>query len=128
MKSLDLAKYVINVCIDKKRPLSNLQLNKVLFILNRKHIEYFNSKLIDDEFEVTENGIIYRPVFKEYCIFGANPITIKQKTDFIPKSDDWNFYENQISLISVMQPWELTSRCKEILDNKTYKVDFWNPN
>lgn len=126
MKSLDLAKYVINKTIDLKRPLSNLQLNKVLFILNRKHIEYFNETLIDDEFEVTENGIIYRDVFREFCIFGANPITIKQKTDFIPKQDSWNFYENQISFISVMQPWELTSRCQEILDNRTYKKDFWN--
>ncbi|MGP1561628.1 MAG: Panacea domain-containing protein [Helicobacteraceae bacterium] len=78
MKAINLAKYVINYSIKMSYPVSNLQLQKILYFLNLFFCKKYGDFLIDDNFEAWKYGPVISEVYQEYSIYGGNAITIRQ--------------------------------------------------
>ena len=74
MNALDVAKYVINYALENNSPISNLQLQKILYFLDG---EYFSKKgefLLDDEFAAYPLGPVHQRVYQIYKGYGASKI------------------------------------------------------
>ncbi len=72
--ALDIARYVINYCNKKQKPISNLKLQKILYFL---WIDYFKATqeyLFDNEIYAWKFGPVVPDVYYEFCAYGGVPI------------------------------------------------------
>lgn len=72
--ALDIAKYVINYCNEKQKPISNLKLQKILYFL---WIDYFKATqqyLFSNEIYAWKFGPVVPDVYYEFCAYGGIPI------------------------------------------------------
>ena len=78
--AVDIAKYIINKCTIEQCPISNLQLQKILYCIQRDFLQ--NDMLaFDDDFEAWPFGPVIPEVYYRYCGFGALGICIKYDVD-----------------------------------------------
>ncbi|MBQ9292077.1 MAG: DUF4065 domain-containing protein [Campylobacter sp.] len=115
MKALDLAKYVILISYQTGYPVSNLQLQKILYFANMFYIKKNNKSLIEEHFQAWQFGPVVENVYREYFSNGSNPIY--PTTDLLA---DANFkdgiekqFKNPIEMkrlilnLAQMNAWEL---------------------
>ena len=73
MKALDLAAYIVNLCIEKGNPVSNLQLQKIMYFTHLYYLRNYKSKLITDlPFEAWKFGPVIEQVYYKYSICNTN--------------------------------------------------------
>lgn len=106
LSALDVANYVVNLCIEENKPVSNLQLQKILYYIQRFFL-FSNNPLFDDDFITMDFGPAILEVYNQYCGFGGSKITFN-----IPLKD--KLPENikaEINLIirtkRILEPWEI---------------------
>lgn len=71
--ALNIAKYMVKKCANDNQPISNLQLQKILFYIQKEYIMN-DSLLFDDLFEAWQFGPVIPRVYYSFCEFGAMPI------------------------------------------------------
>ena len=69
-QATDIAKYIINKCTIEKHAISNLQLQEILYYIQKKFLE-IELKAFEDDFEVWPSGPVIPEVYYIYCGFGA---------------------------------------------------------
>ena len=79
-KAIDIAKYIIHKCTIDQHPISNLQLQKILYYVQKTFLEK-NMVAFDDEIEAWQFGPVVPEVYYQYCGFGAIAIRMKYTTD-----------------------------------------------
>lgn len=133
MKSVDVAKNIINYCISIKKPITNLHLQKTLYFLDIYHLVNYKTRLIDESFEAWKMGPVISEVYYEFSYSGANPITTIQeiKEEFLQETRGYLF--GFIDKIAKMNTWDLveishsTSPWEKTFDknnpNKRPKID-----
>lgn len=106
-KALDVARYIVNKCIDDNLPISNIQLQKILYCIQRECLQIYGREMFSDEIEAWQFGPVVPEVYYRYCRFGANLIRIKTAAD----CED-NIFGDYISLINyiveekrALKPW-----------------------
>lgn len=106
LSALDVANYVVNLCIEENKPVSNLQLQKILYYIQRFFL-FSNNPIFDDDFIAMDFGPAILEVYNQYCGFGGSKITFN-----IPLKDQ--LPENikaEINLIirtkRILEPWEI---------------------
>lgn len=83
MKAIDAAKYIINKAIDNNNPVSNLQLQKILYFAQEDN----NAELLKDDFQAWDFGPVIPGVYHEFKDNGANTIKRKQEQVEVSKAD-----------------------------------------
>ena len=67
---MEIAQYIINKCTLEKCPISNLQLQKILYYVQKTFLQ--NDMLaFSDEIEAWQFGPVVREVYNKYCGFGS---------------------------------------------------------
>lgn len=71
--AVDLAKYIVTKCTKEDCPISNLQLQKILYYIQREFLQsgmpaFFN------RIEAWQFGPVVPDVYDEFCGFGSMPI------------------------------------------------------
>lgn len=79
-KAIDVAKYIINKCTIEQHPVSNLQLQKILYYIQKIFLQS-NLMAFDDDFEAWQFGPVIPDVYYLYCGFGALSIRMKYEID-----------------------------------------------
>lgn len=82
-----VADYIINYCYEKKNPISNLQLQKILYFAWIEFYKLTGRSLFGDPMCAWQFGPVVPEVYYEYCAYGGRPINIKCETE-IAKSDE----------------------------------------
>ena len=78
--ALNIAKYIINKCIEIGRPISNLQLQKILYYVQGAYIENTNGDLLfGDDIEAWQYGPVIPSVYYEFNIYSSSNISNKQE-------------------------------------------------
>lgn len=72
--AIDIANYVVNKCSSDNIPISNLQLQKILYYLQLHFLKNEHSILFSDEIEAWPFGPVVRKVYYKFCGFGSMPI------------------------------------------------------
>ena len=106
LSALDVANYVVNLCIEEHKPVSNLQLQKILYYIQRYYL-YSNKPLFEDDFIAMDFGPAILEVYNQYCGFGGSKITFN-----IPLEDNLpENFKSEIDLIIrtkwTLEPWEI---------------------
>ena len=75
--AMDIAVYVINSSIDAGYPVSNLQLQKILYFIQ---VEYYRRKgtpLFGDDFRAWQYGPVVPEIYRLFSIWGGSKISTK---------------------------------------------------
>ncbi|WP_051604717.1 Panacea domain-containing protein [Helicobacter rodentium] len=114
MKALEVAKHIINYCIGINKPVSNLQLQKMLYFLDIFYLVNKKGRLITDkDFQAWQYGPVIPEVYQNYAFNAAYPINIRQdiKEEF---PDDYSGYLYAfIHKLAKMKPWDLVDLSHE---------------
>lgn len=70
----DVASHIVTHCIEAGGPISNLQLQKILYFAQNNWLDKKGETLFDDVFEAWRYGPVVPEVYQAYSIFGKRPI------------------------------------------------------
>lgn len=107
----DLAHHIIGIAQEKNLPITNLQLQKVMFfslkdaIINHRFSESALMRIYDKPFLVWRYGPVEKDIYDEYRIYGVDPIIEPNKSN----SDFESLNEKIISLLEE-DPFELVQQ------------------
>lgn len=107
-RAMDIASYVVTKCINDRKPISNLQLQKILYRLQIVYNIKKNKILIEDDFEAWQFGPVIPIVYYRFCSNGANPITFFwPNTEFELKEEIKEIIDPVIIEKRKVKPWKL---------------------
>lgn len=101
--AIDTAKYIINKCSIEQHPISNLQLQKILYCIQRDFLKN-NMLAFDDDFEAWQFGPVIPEVYYLFCGFGA--IRIRMRYDIDIGSDYTALINPIIERKRLLNPWD----------------------
>lgn len=117
----DLADYIVNRCIENNDPISNLELQKLLFLCQKDYINITSDYLFDEDFHYSKKYtcfIVVPSVYRRYSLFAGLPITRKIQKDEISLSEGITRIVNPIIVEwQRKEPWELTNQINIYLEN-----------
>lgn len=120
--AVDIAKYVINKCIDLGRPISNLQLQKILYYIQGEYINKTNGKvLFNNKISAWQYGPVIPDVYDEFYGYSSSNINIKYSTDELCENIK-NIIDPVIEEKSKISAWLLVAQThKELPWVKSYE-------
>ena len=74
MNVLNLAKHIINRCLQIDRPISNLQLQKILYFVEGEFYQKQGYWLTEAKYYAWKFGPVNKEVYSEYCVYGGGYI------------------------------------------------------
>lgn len=102
--ALDIAKYVLNKCTKESQPISNLQLQKILYCIQKAFLLGGNIAF-EDEVEAWQFGPVIPDVYSRYCGFSALPISMRYDCE-LPK-EYVDIIDPIVEEKRVLMPWDL---------------------
>lgn len=110
--AVDLSKYLVTKCIQDENPITNLQLQKILYHIQKAFLKRGDIAFYD-EIEAWQLGPVVPSVYYFFCSYGGMPITLPYKGYSITSKD-----EDVISPILTekreMEPWDLVEDTHKI--------------
>lgn len=104
-----LAKYIITKCVKEDMPISNLQLQKILYFIQYNFFKNFNVPAFLNRIEAWAHGPVVPDVYYEYAYMAGNPII--REFDI---SEKIFLFEVDLSLVNKvtetcrsLRPWDL---------------------
>ena len=109
--SMDIAKYIVDYCTRCGKPITNLQLQKILYYVQLNFIRIFGSMAFPENIQAWQYGPVVPNVYERFSSYGPTRIC--------------NLYENIANIFSVEQeklvnrvidactsitPWELVEK------------------
>lgn len=109
--AMDLSKYIISKCIKDGYPVSNLQLQKILYYIQKDFLKR-NEIAFPDNIEAWQLGPVVPNVYYHYCGFGAMPIFIPNDTFSIVTSDAV-FIDKIVEEKRQLNPWDTVAEIQK---------------
>lgn len=75
MHVLDIAMYVIQKCIEDRKPITNRQLQTILYYIQIQYYKENRTFLFNEDFEAWQSGPTIPLVYYRFCSNGVEPIT-----------------------------------------------------
>ena len=105
MKALDIAKYIVTKCVNDNCPISNLQLQKFLFYIQKEFLAQ-NKVAFYDEIQAWQFGPVVPVVYYHFCGLGAMPITTTYTvTDICTEYQ--TIIDSVVDKKRILDPWEM---------------------
>lgn len=107
--AIDIAKYIIHKCCIDNKPISNLKLNCILYILQRYWLTEFNEPLFDNDFVVHSFGPCILDVYHKFCMYGAQPIWLDygSQQEIAINPDYKNIIDKIVNEKRTLEFWDL---------------------
>ena len=107
MTASDVARFIVNLCIDDGHPISNLQLQKILYFCQLESYRRSGTPLFCDGFEAWRYGPVIPSVYRLFSIFGGLAINrkVKEHGDF--SSSERTLIRSVTRRLRGLRPWEL---------------------
>lgn len=104
-KAIDLANYIVDKCIKDDTPITNLQLQRILYFVQKDFLKR-GYQAFSDDIEAWRCGPVVPNVYFYFCGFGAMPISISRGS--IPNlTSDKNVIDNIVEVKRSLAPWEV---------------------
>lgn len=111
MKALDVAKYIINKCIELGKPISNLQLQKIMYFVHLDFLKKTGKKLITDEkFQAWQYGPVIESIYNKFRIYGGFTIDRRFEECNELNSEDDLLIDSSVKKYINLRPWELVQK------------------
>lgn len=107
--AISLAHYVVETCYTNGHPVSNLQLQKILYFLQTVYCRAKNGKelLFCEEFQAWPYGPVLPNVYNEFSEYGGRIIEKKYGEGAPCDSTAMIFINEGINVLSKKSPWDL---------------------
>lgn len=105
--ALDIAKYVVNKCTTDKCPITNLQLQKILYFLQKKNLVDYGKCLFADDIQAWQFGPVVPDVYYQFCGFGSGSITMNYSIKL--DETDIQMINPTVEDKRTKNPWDLVS-------------------
>ena len=100
-----MSKYIVSKCVADGYPISNLQLQKILYYIQKDFLQR-DEVAFSDNIEAWQFGPVVPNVYYHYCGFGAMPISIIKDTFSIAFSDAI-FVDKIVEEKRKLNPWDM---------------------
>ena len=110
--AIDLSKYIVLKCIKDGHPISNLQLQKILFYIQKDFLSKGKIAFADD-IEAWQFGPVVPDVYYYFCGFGAMPISMMQG-EYTIEEQDKAIVDEIIETKRILDPWELVAETHKL--------------
>ena len=105
--ALELAKYIIGLCTAERVSISNLQLQKILYYIQREFLKN-GIEAFPEEIQAWQFGPVVPKVYKNYCAFGSRTISMPYSLKIEGYTAGEIYLINRIvRLKREKNPWEL---------------------
>ena len=114
--AVDVADYIVDRCAGLGRPVSNLQLQKILYYVQLNFLRRFDECAFWDDIQAWRHGPVVKEVYYKYNIFGRHAIVprIMQSTEGLFSARDKNLIDNVADACIALDPWELVERSHKV--------------
>lgn len=106
MQALDLAKYITTFCIEENQPISNLQLQKILYFIQKEFLMQKGRVAFHDDIEAWQFGPVVPNVYYQFCSYGSMPISMKYENTEL-ESTDVAVINSLVRDKRKLDPWKL---------------------
>ena len=110
-KAMDVAKYVIDFCTRRGTPVSNLQLQKILYYIQINFYRRFEEFAFFDDIQAWRYGPVVADVYERYSRNGSADIC-----EYYDDAEDIFEYEEDVQLAEMViraclrkSPWDLVA-------------------
>lgn len=114
--ALTVAKYIVNRCVKSDTPISNMQLQKILYFVQIAFLKKLDKPCFSDDIEAWKFGPVIPAVYYYFCGFGAMPIWSSYKVGSVSHSE---IIDQVVDEKKQMNPWDLIAESH-------YKGSPWN--
>lgn len=104
--ALDIANYVIAKCNGDGYSISNLQLQKILYFIQKKFLLETNEPAFLNRIEAWQFGPVVPEVYYKYCGYGAMGIFQYNNTNILTHQDKI-MVDDVIATKRIVNPWDL---------------------
>ena len=105
LSAVDLSKYIVTKCAVDDCPISNLQLQKILYYIQKYFLKHDSIAFYDD-IEAWQFGPVVPNSYYQFCGFGAMPITNEYKT-VIENNESKKAIDRIVEEKRALDPWQL---------------------
>ena len=114
---LELAKYIVVKCINDQHPISNLQLQKILYYIQRNFLQKTGNAAFSESIEAWPFGPVVPEVYYYFCGAGSMPITLcespnKKVLDLISKNK--HEIDSIVERKRMLNPWDLVAETHKL--------------
>lgn len=103
--ALDIAKYIVNKCTLDEKPVTNLQLQKILYYIQKEFLKHNRQAFLDD-IQAWKFGPVVPKVYFYFCGAGAMPINMFYDCiDF--DREDQRIIDRIVEAKRELPPWDL---------------------
>ena len=120
-KAMELSTYIVSKCLKEDCPISNLQLQKILYYIQKAFLDR-GDRAFSDNIEAWQFGPVVPNVYDHYCGYGAMPISFSSIKYDVAKEDK-QLIDSIVESKRVLAPWDLVEEThkKGGAWDKTYK-------
>ena len=104
-KAMELSTYIVSKCIKEDCPISNLQLQKILYYIQKAFLDR-GDRAFSDNIEAWQFGPVVPNVYDHYCGYGAMPISFSSIKYDVAKEDK-QLIDSIVESKRVLAPWDL---------------------
>lgn len=104
--AMEIAKYIITKCSKDNNPLSNLQLQKIMYYVQREFLQKKYVPLFNDDFYAWKFGPVLEEVYYNYCNRGASKIQESYKNIGLTKEEK-EMVDNVVNAKRQLNPWDM---------------------
>ena len=110
MTASDVARFMVNLCIDDGHPISNLQLQKILYFCQLESYRRYDRPLFSDDFEAWRYGPVVPAVYRLFSIFGGLDISRKTREAEGLSDAERGLIQDVARRLRGLRPWELVAK------------------
>lgn len=109
IKALELSKYIISKCINDKDPITNLQLQKILYYIQYDFLSNRNEPIFSDDIEAWAFGPVIPNVYYYFSVFGSDFIDAKFENyqEIIDNESIRNIIDSIVEKKRKLNPWDM---------------------
>lgn len=105
-----IAKYILDTCINDQKPISNLQLQKILFFCQKRYYQRVGRYLFQDDFEAWQYGPVVPSVYRQYSLWGGTKITWTSEREIALPAEVAEIIDPVVKEYRDYAPWALVER------------------
>lgn len=138
-RALDVAEFIVKRCNEKKRNISNLKLQKILYFVQAEFLVNEHGPCFDENIEAWDFGPVVPEVYRHYRIYGSTSIPYIPDDYVFPFSKDDRLLIDEIvdacaiysasALVEIthrQDPWKKAYRSsyRAVISNESIKQYF----
>lgn len=113
--AVDVASYIVGRCANLGRPVTNLQLQKILYYIQLNFLRTYDKCIFEDDILARRHGPVVKEVYYKYNIWGRHEIVPRAvqaaKETFLEK--DRELIDRVTDVCLLLDSWELVERSQK---------------